>query len=64
MVANDSSYYALIDALNLVLLGFVRIKVTLTGTNPQCWLKLYVTGRVRAPHEPSHRGQLSASSSA
>lgn len=26
-------------------LAFVRLRITLTGTNPQCYLKLYATGR-------------------
>lgn len=30
-----------------VLLSHIRLKFTLSGTNPQCRLRLYVTGRAR-----------------
>ena len=54
-IANDGSYRGLIDNFNPVLLGFVRVKVTLGGTSPACRLKLYVTGKESVVRESRER---------
>jgi hypothetical protein len=47
-IASDQSYYGRTTGGfggPPLPLAFVRLRITLTGTNPQCYLKLYVTGR-------------------
>lgn len=46
-VFNDAEYVGWRDGLVPPHMANVRFKITLSGTNPQCRLKLYVTGRVR-----------------
>lgn len=47
-ITNDTSYSG---ALGLTpVLNFVRLRISLGGTNPQCRLKVYVTG-----HDYGHR---------
>lgn len=45
-IANDSSYWGSRDPYNMNMMGLLRFKITLGGTNPQCRLKLYATGRI------------------
>lgn len=54
-IANDGSYKGLVDTFNPVMLGFVRVKITLGGTSPACRLKLYATGHESVVHEAQDR---------
>ncbi len=45
-IANETTLFGLRASFNPVLLGFVRIRIAMGGTNPECRLKLFVTGRV------------------
>lgn len=45
-ISNDASFLGVVPLLNPPLLTFVRIRISLSGTSPQCRLKLHVTGRV------------------
>lgn len=47
-IANDTSYSGTQDITPV--LNFVRVRISLGGTNPQCRLKVYVTG-----HDYGHR---------
>lgn len=52
-IQNDASYFGTPYAAGFAGLAqipqsLVRLRISLTGTNPQCFLKLYVTGRSRA----------------
>jgi hypothetical protein len=48
LVGDDTFDGARDGATDLALLGFLRFRISLGGVSPQCRLKLYVTGRVRA----------------
>lgn len=43
---NETITYGQVNFVNL--LSYVRFKITLGGTSPQCFLRLYGTGRAKA----------------
>lgn len=49
-ISNEASAYGYIGINNTTIApgAFVRMAVSLSGTNPQCRLKLYITGRAAA----------------
>jgi hypothetical protein len=44
---NETTLYAS-TSTTATLLSFVRFRISLGGTSPKCFLKVYVTGRARA----------------
>jgi hypothetical protein len=43
-IANDTSFNGL--CVFAMLFSYVRLRISLGGTSPQCFLKVYVTGRI------------------
>ncbi len=47
-LAENTAYFGWRDGLLPLLLSHLRFKITLTGTSPECRLKLFFCGRVRS----------------